>query len=212
MTVHRPVTRTQQIQLPSGGRIELTRLYEPAEADALQGRLARELKWEQREIVLFGKRILQPRLVYWCGQKPYRYSGQTLPPRPCPSLVTELLRRVSEEARVSFNHVLGNRYRDGRDSMGYHADDEPELGEAPTVASLSFGAPRPFVLKSRQSRREAPTRIVLEPGMLLVMRPPCQSAYRHALPRLAALGAERISLTFRCVVAEPGGRGGAPPG
>ena len=87
-----------------------------------------EVTWARREIVLYGKRIMQPRLVGWAGDVPYRYSGQTLEPRPFTETVHALTGRVNEFAGTRFNHVLLNRYRDGHDNMGMHADDEPELG------------------------------------------------------------------------------------
>ncbi|MCA9625041.1 MAG: alpha-ketoglutarate-dependent dioxygenase AlkB, partial [Myxococcales bacterium] len=98
------------------------------EADRLLAELLAGLPWEQRDIVLFGRRIAQPRLVAWASERPYRYSGQTLPPRALPPPLTEILARVNEATGCGFNHILANRYRDGRDSMGMHADDEPELG------------------------------------------------------------------------------------
>src|SRR5262245_58082891 len=94
----------------------------PEEADALMAALLAELAWEQREIVLFGKSILQPRLIAWAGEIGYRYSGQTLEPRRVTPTVDALRARVGERAGVAFNHVLVNRYRTGEDSMGLHAD------------------------------------------------------------------------------------------
>ena len=87
-----------------------------------------EVTWVEREIVLYGKRIMQPRLVGWAGEVAYRYSGQTLEPRAFTDAVRALTQRVRAFAGNRFNHVLLNRYRDGRDNMGLHADDEPELG------------------------------------------------------------------------------------
>ncbi len=98
------------------------------DADAALTALRGELEWEQREIVLFGRRILQPRLIAWAGEVGYRYSGQTLEPRAFTPAARRLLERVRAEAGAPFNHVLVNRYRTGEDSMGLHADDEPELG------------------------------------------------------------------------------------
>ena len=138
------------------------------DADALLDQLHTQLQWEQRAIVLFGREVMQPRLVAWAGDLPYRYSGKTLPPKPPPPPLELVMRQVSEATGEAFNHVLANRYRDGRDSMGMHSDDEPELGLDPTVASLSLGAPRRFVFvtKAAPKRRRA---IVLEHGSLLVI-------------------------------------------
>lgn len=202
-----------RIDLPLGAFVDLEAswLSEP-EAVALQDALTRELAWEQRHIVLFGKRIMQPRLIAWMGELPYRYSGQTLPPRAWPSSVLSVLEplctRVNGAARTPFNHVLVNRYRDGNDSMGYHSDDEPELGDDPVVACVSLGRSRRFVLKSRSGGQQ-PVALVLESGSLLVMGGTCQRHYRHAILRerepsneLAA-PRERISLTFRRLLRAP---------
>jgi alkylated DNA repair dioxygenase AlkB len=175
----------------------------PGEADRLLGRLRDELRWEQREIVLFGRRVLQPRLIAWAGALPYRYSGQTLEPRaPTPAL-EEASAAVQEAAGIPFNHVLVNRYRDGRDSMGLHADAEAELGRDPTVATLSLGATRRFDLRPRGSG--ARRTFALEHGHLLVMGGRCQSLYRHGIPRQPAVSDERVSLTYRLLKNSPGG-------
>ena len=171
----------------------------PAEAEGVFERVRGELLWEQREIVLFGRRIPQPRLIAWGGAPPYRYSGQTLEPRPLTPAVAALVERVSTVAGVPFNHVLANRYRDGHDSMGMHADDERELGPAPVVATLSLGAARRLVLAPRRATAGQRRGLTLESGSLLVMGGACQAEFRHGLPRDPAVQAERISLTFRAV-------------
>ena len=182
----------------------------PAEAACLQTDLVRELRWEQRHIVLFGKQILQPRLIAWAGELPYRYSGQTLEPRAWPAGLTpvldELGARISQASGAVFNHVLVNRYRDGKDSMGFHADAEPELGPDPPVATLSLGQARRFQLRAqRRALGERAVTLRLETGSLLVMGGTCQRHYRHAIARDpgAALG-ERLSLTFRRLLHAPG--------
>jgi len=171
----------------------------PDEAGEALNQLRSELLWEQREIVIFGRRIPQPRLIAWGGTAAYRYSGQTLEPRALTGTVTALLARVSAFARVPFNHVLANRYRDGHDSMGMHADDERELGPAPVVATLSLGAARRFVIAGRRAKTAERRSLALASGSLLVMGGACQSEFRHGVPRDPALQSERISLTFRAV-------------
>jgi alkylated DNA repair dioxygenase AlkB len=167
-----------------------------------------ELAWEQREIVLFGRKVLQPRLVAWGGALPYRYSGQTLPPRPLTPTVAKLVSRVNQLLGLSFNHVLANRYRDGQDSMGMHADAEPELGPDPVVATLSFGAVRKMVIAPRQASTGPRRDLLLGPGDLLVMGGTCQRYFRHGIPRRRGAdqpGGERISLTLRQVLRPPAG-------
>ncbi|HXU06487.1 MAG TPA: alpha-ketoglutarate-dependent dioxygenase AlkB [Polyangia bacterium] len=169
-----------------------------------------EVAWAEREIVLYGKRIMQPRLVGWAGDVAYRYSGQTLAPRPFTDTVRALADRVNEFAGTGFNHVLLNRYRDGRDNMGLHADDEPELGPDPVVATLSLGATRQLTIVPRRPRDGERRRVDLTSGSLLVMRGACQRRFRHGIPREPRVTGERVSLTFRLIVRPPGGgRAGA---
>jgi alkylated DNA repair dioxygenase AlkB len=175
----------------------------PPEADRLLARLRQELRWEQREIVLYGRRVLQPRLIAWAGPLPYRYSGQTLEPREPTASLEEASVAVRAAAGAPFNHVLVNRYRDGRDSMGLHADAEPELGPDPMVATLSLGATRRFELRPRGSG--ARRTFDLEHGNLLVMGGRCQARYRHGIPRQPAVTDERVSLTYRLVKNSPRG-------
>ncbi|HMF40118.1 MAG TPA: alpha-ketoglutarate-dependent dioxygenase AlkB [Polyangia bacterium] len=158
-----------------------------------------EVTWVEREIVLYGKRIMQPRLVGWAGDVPYRYSGQTLEPRPFTATVRALTERVNEFADARFNHVLLNRYRDGRDNMGMHADDEPELGPDPVVATLSLGATRRLTLVPRRPRDGERRAVELPSGSLLVMRGACQRRFRHGIPREPRVTDERVSLTFRLI-------------
>jgi alkylated DNA repair dioxygenase AlkB len=171
----------------------------PSEAGALFEQLLRTLPFEQRSVTLFGKPVMQPRLIAWCGDVPYRYSGLTLPPREIPACLTLMMAKVSEVAGVPFNHVLLNLYRSGRDAMGMHADNERELGPAPVVATLSLGATRRFVLVARQGKHRAEYQ--LGDGSLLVMGGRCQTEYVHGIPKTHQPVARRLSLTFRHVVA-----------
>ena len=107
--------------------------------------------WREDTITLFGKTYPQPRLtaLYGEGGKTYTYSGITMHRLPFTPLLHDLREAVAKESGLAFNTVLINLYRDGRDSNGWHADNEPELGPAPAIASLSVGAPRAFHLKHR---------------------------------------------------------------
>ena len=187
-----------RIDLESGAWLD----YVPAwidggEADRCLSALRDELAWEHREIVIFGRRVLQPRLIAWAGSVGYRYSGQTLEPRAATPITAELMARVVEHTREPFNHVLLNRYRDGADSLGLHADDEPELGPDPVVATLSLGATRRFVVKPRRAQLGSSRSFAVDHGSLLVMGGTCQRHYVHGVPRQSAPVGERISLTFR---------------
>lgn len=114
---------------------------------------------------------------------------------------------------MPFNHILLNRYRSGRDAMGVHADNEPELGPWPTIAAISFGAVRPFLIepKEKRGRKKHRKRIPLQHGSLLVMGGRMQHTWRHAVPRVNGLVDERINLTFRLLHGPPGWRGEGPP-
>jgi alkylated DNA repair dioxygenase AlkB len=186
--------------LGQGAWVEHTRGFVPAaESAAWLLALQAELPWEQREIVLFGRPVMQPRLIAWAGDRPYRYSGQTLAPRPFTPDVAALAKKVVARTGIPFNHVLLNRYRDGRDSMGLHADAEPELGPDPVVATLSLGVTRQLVLLGR--KKDGPRRrYALAAGDLLVMGGTCQRYFRHGIPKEAGVEGERISLTFRRLV------------
>ena len=193
-----------RIDLDAGAWVEYVPSWiDGSEADRFLSALRDELLWEQREIVLFGRRVLQPRLIAWAGSWGYRYSGQTLEPREATPATAALVTRVCEATRVPFNHVLVNRYRDGADSIGLHADDEPELGRDPIVATLSFGATRRFVLKPRRARLGPSRSLDVQHGSLLVMGGTCQRHYVHGVPRQPGAAGERISLTFRRLLRAP---------
>ena len=169
----------------------------PAEADRLLAALVSEIPWEIHRIRLFGREHASPRLSCWIGDPgaAYRYSGSLFEPRAWPPVLLPVRERLEELLGVEFNSVLANRYRDGQDSMGWHSDDEPELGPAPMIASLSLGATRRFAFKHRQTQ----DKLVLElpHGSLLTMSGATQRHYRHALPHTTKPVGSRINLTFR---------------
>ena len=174
----------------------------PAE---LFGRLYRSLAWREESIVLFGRRMLQPRLLAWYGDSEavYRYSGVRHVPLPWTGDLAMLRERVEALCGVRFNSVLANLYRDHRDSMGLHADDEAELGERPVIASLSLGEERAFRFRYRHGRDREALRLVLPSGSLLVMAGDTQKNWKHELPKQARPCGPRINLTFREVFAAP---------
>jgi alkylated DNA repair dioxygenase AlkB len=193
-----------RIPLASGAWLDHDPAWLPShDAEAVLAALRGELAWEQREIVLFGRKVLQPRLIAWAGDLGYRYSGQTLEPRPFTPAVRGLLARLRERTGVPFNHVLANRYRSGDDSMGLHADDEPELGDDPAIAIVSLGVPRRLVVRPRRKGARARHDLDLGHGSLLVMGGTCQRHYVHGVPRQPGLQGERISLTFRRLLRPP---------
>ncbi len=177
----------------------------PAQAEGIQQQLVDELPWCVHGVRLFGREQASPRLSSWHGDADarYRYSGIVRQPQPWTPTLSALRRRLQDELAQAFNSVLANRYRHGQDSMGWHADDEPELGPEPLIASLSFGASRRFLLKPKRGGRSLG--IELEHGSLLLMRSHCQRDYLHALPKTTRPVAERINLTFRWVAARTAG-------
>ena len=145
----------------------------------------------------------------WAGPQAYRYSGLTLQPRPLDPVLAELTDRVSAAAGVEFDHVMLNLYRDGDDRIGPHADDEPELGPDPVIASLSLGAARRFVAQpKRRYKSKRRERLVLTHGSLLVMGGSFQRAWYHGVPAQAAVTGPRINVTFRKLLGPPGWRPG----
>jgi alkylated DNA repair dioxygenase AlkB len=191
------------IPLAFGGELALCDPWlAPAEADALLASLLRGIDWQQRSIRHFGKEVPQPRLVAWMGdaEAVYTYSGLTLVPRPWTDEVARLRSRVERAAGEPYNSVLLNLYRNGVDSMGLHADDEPELGPDPVIASVSLGAVRTFVMKPRRGNRSTPPVVLsLGHGSLLVMRRGTQRAWVHGVPKQRGIAAPRVNLTFRHV-------------
>lgn len=170
----------------------------PDEARGWMDRLRTALPWRQEEIRLYGKVHPVPRLSCWLGDegRTYRYSGIDHHPVPW-GPVAPLLRRIEQATGARFNSALANCYRSGADTVGWHADNEPELGRQPRIASISLGATRRFVLRHRETREK---RVLdLPPGSLLWMAGDTQRCWEHTLPRTRRPVGERVNLTFRWV-------------
>lgn len=174
-----------------------------AQGDGWFEHLYRQLHWQQDTLSVAGRRIAIPRLQAWYGEHAYRYSGMTLAARPMPNLLQAILQQVQTLSGFQFNAVLANLYRNGRDSVGWHSDDEPELGKAPVIASLSLGAVRRFSFRPRYvtpGQRRQVQHLLLEHGSLLVMPPGMQQRWQHALHKEAGVDKPRINLTFRYII------------
>ena len=160
-----------------------------------------DVHWRHDDIVMFGRRVRQPRLTAWIADPgvTYRYSGLTLEPQTWPRPLAELRTRLARDLHTAFNSVLANLYRDGDDSMGWHRDNESELGPEPVIASLSLGETRYFDLRHRHYREnELPVqRFELQSGDLIVMRGATQQNWHHRVPKQKARGGARINLSFR---------------
>lgn len=173
---------------------------DPAFADLVQRALRVEVNWRQDVLNTPGGQVPFPRLTAWQGDPGavYVYSGVRNTPSPWTSTVLMLRDRLQEKLGAKFNSVLLNCYRGGVDSMGWHADDEPELGNEPVIASVSLGATRTFELRHR--KKALPwERYALAAGSLLVMKGTTQENWLHRVPKEPNAHGERINLTFRWV-------------
>lgn len=182
------------------------RLPLPQSPETLLRALIDDTPWRAEEIVILGRRHLQPRLTAWYGDpgSRYRYSGLELEPLPWTGTLRDIRQAVETVAGTSFNSVLLNYYRDHRDAMGLHSDDEPELGPEPAIASLSLGEMRTLTLRHRRRRELAPIRLPLESGSLLLMTGKTQRNWKHGVARERRPCGPRVNLTFRRILRDRG--------
>ncbi len=194
-------SRLLSTDLPGAEVRYISRWLPPSTANVLQDELISGVPWQIHRIRIFGRLVDSPRLSCWMGDAgaAYRYSGVSFAPVSWLPALVPVRERLQMETGHPFNSVLLNRYRDGRDCMGWHSDDEPELGPQPFIASLSLGQTRRFSLKHR-TRPELRASVELRHGDLLLMGGDTQRHYRHALPRTTRTVGERINLTFRNII------------
>ena len=171
------------------------------EADLLFEKLLYETPWQHDEITIFGKKILQPRLTCLFGneEKPYSYSGLTMHPNPWNETILKIKNEVDKTTDQNFTTVLANLYRNEKDSNGWHADNEKELGKNPIIASVSFGEERKFQLKHISDKNEK-LNLNLTHGSLLLMKEGSQIHYKHQIPKASQSKKTRINLTFRTIL------------
>jgi alkylated DNA repair dioxygenase AlkB len=171
-----------------------------ATADHWLAELLEQTPWEQPNVRLYGRDYPVPRLVAWYGdtEARYRYSGLTHQPLPWTPLLAQIRARLEAEVGQSLNGVLLNYYRDGQDSMGWHSDDEPELGRNPMIVSLNLGGSRRFDLRRKGGQRIEHS-LLLEHGSLLVMAGPTQHHWQHQVAKTRIPCAPRLNLTFRLI-------------
>lgn len=170
------------------------------ESIRLMRTLKENINWQQETIQMYGKLLNTPRLTAWYGDnsKTYAYSGKKYDPHPWTPELLFIKQRVDEASGIKFNSVLLNDYRDGNDSVAWHADDEPELGVNPVIASVSFGQPRRFDVRHKQDHKMKYS-VSLENGSLLIMKGDLQHNWEHQVPKSALAIKERINLTFRVI-------------
>lgn len=189
------------LDLPNATVIYYPLFFDKNEADLIYATLKKEIPWQQDTIKIFGKIHPQPRLTALFGniEKAYSYSNITMQPHLWSPLLLQIKSRVENATNSKFTSVLLNYYRDGKDSNGWHADNEKELGINPVIASISFGANRTFQLK-HNSHKDLKKSIVLEHGSLLLMKGTTQHYWKHQIPKTAKPIGSRINLTFRFII------------
>ena len=193
MTVDRP---SENLLPRDGSAVLFETVVSPTEGNAVLDALVDELDWCHETVTLFGRTMAVPRLTAWYGDWAYSYSGITHSPAAMPATLVRLRNVAEAVARAPFNGVLANLYRDGTDSMGWHSDDEPELGPHPIIASISLGGTRRFHMKHRDGSGELVS-LDLTHGSCLVMSGSCQDKWRHQVPKTKKQVAPRVNLTFR---------------
>jgi alkylated DNA repair dioxygenase AlkB len=186
--------------LPNAEIIYYPHFFDKKEADAIFVQLTNDIPWQQDNIRVFGKIHPQPRLTALFGNegKSYSYSNIKMQPHPWNTLLQKIKSKVESVSDTDFTTVLLNQYRDGKDSNGWHADNEKELGINPIIASVSFGAERVFQLK-HNSISGLKQNILLEHGSLLLMKETTQHFWKHQIPKTSKPIGSRINLTFRVI-------------
>jgi alkylated DNA repair dioxygenase AlkB len=192
----------QRIPTPDAELAYLARLALAEPGEQILKQLIAEIPWRSEEVVMWGRRTPQPRLTAWYGDPgaDYAYSGIQLHPSPWTPILLDIKTRIEGLVGATFNSVLLNYYRDHQDSIGFHSDAEPELGERPVIASLSLGAERTFILKHKTLKRIEPVRLRLASGSLLLMSGDTQRCWRHGIPKDSRPCGPRINLTFRKIL------------
>ncbi|NAX48765.1 alpha-ketoglutarate-dependent dioxygenase AlkB [Photobacterium halotolerans] len=168
-----------------------------SDSDRYFSELRQSLDWQQEAITLYGRRVMQPRLQAWCGEASYTYSGLTMQLAPWTPALQQIKAACEQVANTRFNSVLANLYRNGQDSMGWHQDNEPELGPEPVIASVTLGDTRRFLLKHRRTGQRIDFQ--LSHGSLLIMAGQTQVHWVHSVPKTTQPHSERINLTYRWI-------------
>lgn len=188
--------------LPHHGEAYIYPLFfSKEESDRFLVSLLKEVQWKQEPIRIFGKTVMQPRLTAWYADDGvnYSYSGITMHSQPWTAALKEIKERIGQFSGERFNSALLNLYRDGNDSMGWHRDNEKELGKEPVIGSVSFGAARKFQFRSYKDKSDLLS-LDLDHGSFLLMRGEIQDYWEHRVPKTAGNVAARINITFREVV------------
>ncbi|WP_224746471.1 alpha-ketoglutarate-dependent dioxygenase AlkB family protein [Mucilaginibacter rigui] len=190
----------QGLKLPTELMDYLPNTFTRQESADLMQKLKATIQWKQETIQMYGKLLNTPRLTAWYGEnsKTYAFSGKKYDPHPWTPELLFIKQRIEQAAGMAFNSVLLNDYRNGSDSVAWHADDEPELGINPIIASVSFGQARRFDVRHKKDHKLKYS-VELENGSLLIMKGDLQHHWEHQVPKSAKALNERINLTFRVI-------------
>ena len=175
-------------------------IFNTSEITSMFDALKEEIKWENDEILMFGKRITTKRKTAWYGEKPfeYTYSKTTKIALPWTAILLEIKEKIEQISQEKYNSCLLNLYHDGNEGMGWHSDDEKMILPKSAIASVSFGATRKFLFKHKKDHTQVST--ILENGSLLVMKGETQLEWLHSLPKSMKTKTPRINLTFRTII------------
>lgn len=189
------------INLPDADLVYYPHFFSTEVSQNLMQALISHITWKHEKITIFGKKVLQPRLTAYYGNpgKPYAYSHISLDPNPWTNDLLFIKNSIEDISGHRFTSVLLNYYRDGHDSMGWHSDDEKELGINPVIGSVSFGASRKFMFKHKKDKT-LKSSIMLENGSLLLMQGATQHHWQHQIPKTKKPLGARINLTFRKII------------
>lgn len=192
---------TDKIDIVDGQLSYYNNWLDDEAADELFVQLKQQVGWQQSIIQLYGKPVKIPRLNAWYGDAHclYQYSGHSFVAEPWLPCLLDIKHRLEQLTGYDFNSVLVNCYRNERDSVAWHSDDEPELGRNPVIASISLGAERRFQLRHRYNKGLPVKNMQLTDGSLLVMAGELQHYWHHQLPKSNKPCGERINLTYRQV-------------
>ena len=202
-----PLQSVELIELEDGELLWVRHFYDEDTARQLYSRLQEEIPWQQDSLHIAGKDIPIPRLQAWFGDPgmTYTYSGLTLEPHPWTETLLHIKKQIENYGDHRFNSLLANLYRNEHDSVGWHADDEPELGANPIIASVSLGSERTFQLKHRQ-HADRKLSLELGSGDLLIMKGTLQHFWQHQIPKSRQPCEPRINLTFRRIIGPDAGK------
>jgi alkylated DNA repair dioxygenase AlkB len=196
-----PRSTPETFPIPNGDLVFYRDFFTPEDSDRYLENLDRTIQWQQDHITIYNQQIPLPRLTAWYGDagKSYTYSGITMQPHAWTDVLLQIKERVEVVVGRQFNTVLLNYYRNGRDGVAWHSDDEPELGENPVIASVSFGGTRRFWLKHKHQKQLDKVAIDLTHGSLLLMQGTTQRFWLHQISKTMKAVQPRINLTFRSI-------------